>query len=118
LATWLGDNVNLTLAALLRKNGLIAENRGLFVEVHLSNGQTIDDLHLALHNLIKSEKATVQDILSDAQALRMEKWDWALPDELLMKSFASLRLEIDSAYHWIHQHFHAENGAVKIISPL
>lgn len=108
LATWLGDNVNLTLAALLRKNGLIAENRGLFVEVHLSNGQTIDDLHLALHNLIKSEKATVQDILNDAQALRMEKWDWTLPDELLMKSFASLRLEIDSTYQWIHQHFHQE----------
>lgn len=105
LLTWLGDSINNALAGMLRRYGLIAENYGLSIEINLKNAQTIDDFYSILTKLQQNKPLSVHEILEDVQTLRSEKWDWALPPELLQKSFASLRLDVDSAYAWLRTHF-------------
>jgi ATP-dependent Lhr-like helicase len=36
-------------------------------------------------------------VLAEAKNILREKWDWAMPEELLRKSFASLSLDLDEA---------------------
>lgn len=36
-------------------------------------------------------------ILAEAKNILREKWDWAMPEELLRRSFALLNLELDEA---------------------
>ncbi|MBX9770722.1 MAG: hypothetical protein K2X29_05095, partial [Candidatus Obscuribacterales bacterium] len=101
LFTWSGDSVNQTIAALLRRKNFIAENWGAVVGVTLQNGQCVDDVYVALKEIHSAPPISIHQLLADAQTLRIEKWDWALPDDLLQSSYASLRLDIDSAYNWI-----------------
>jgi ATP-dependent Lhr-like helicase len=35
--------------------------------------------------------------------LAREKWDWALPDALLRKAYASLYLDLDEGLAWVRQ---------------
>jgi len=39
-------------------------------------------------------------LLADVRNLQREKWDWALPDELLRKAYASLYLNLEEALSW------------------
>jgi ATP-dependent Lhr-like helicase len=38
--------------------------------------------------------------LEDVQNLHREKWDWALPDGLLRKAYASHYLDLPEALEW------------------
>ena len=39
-------------------------------------------------------------LLENVQNLQREKWDWALPDGLLRKAYASHYLDVDEALDW------------------
>ena len=54
-----------------------------------------------LARLAASPLPSVDTLLEGAQNLIQEKWDWALPDGLLKKSYASLYLDLDEAFAWI-----------------
>lgn len=40
-------------------------------------------------------------LLADTKNLQREKWDWALPDDLLRKAYASLYLDVEEAFGWL-----------------
>ena len=46
------------------------------------------------------EPPPLDDLLQNAKNLEREKWDWALPPELLWKTYASLNLDLDEALAW------------------
>jgi len=41
--------------------------------------------------------------LADVRNLQREKWDWALPDSLLRRAYASLYLDLGEALDWAKQ---------------
>ena len=43
---------------------------------------------------------SVDELLQSAQNLQREKWDWALPEPFLFRTYASLNLNIEEALGW------------------
>lgn len=105
LFTWMGDNVNNTVAVILRLKGVLAKNCGAMIEVTTKPSESKKDVLEILNVLANEEPMTIHQLLNDAAALRVEKWDWALPDELIQKGYASLNLDIERSYKWIKDHF-------------
>lgn len=103
LFTWLGDGANEVIGAMLRRYGLTPAPCGPAVELH-GTVENIEALPRYLIELAREETPSVESVLSHTFNLAQEKWDWALPESLLKKSFASLRLDIDSGYLWIRRH--------------
>ena len=52
---------------------------------------------LALEQVAALDASDLQTLLADVENMRREKWDWALPESLLMKSYASISLDIETA---------------------
>ncbi len=99
LLTWLGDAANEALACLLLRRGFIASAAGPGIEVQ--KGQhTTEDVLDALIDAGVDEKPPLDMLLADVRNLQREKWDWALPDPLLRKAYASLNLNLDEALAW------------------
>lgn len=94
LLTWSGDWANDALVLLLAQHRIRATNEGLVVTVI---GATKDQLLEALRRIIDCEDMPLTSLLSDAKNILREKWDWAMPDEILLKSYASLCLDMDGA---------------------
>lgn len=109
LFTWDGDSVNETIAALLRKESLLAENCGLTIAVSLNHNQTANDIFDVMRHIVDAPRLGISDILEEAQGLRLEKWDWALPDDLVQQSYASVRLDIDRGYRCIERLLQLQN---------
>lgn len=99
LMTWLGDAANETLACLLTHQGVFANASGPGVEVR-KVGTDGGDLRAALAHIASSPLPSLAELLCDAENLFREKWDWALPMELLQRSYASLSLNFDEALAW------------------
>ena len=100
LFTWLGDAANEGIAALLRSQKLIPYIHGPVIEF-FGSGTSERDVTDCLHRLKASSMPDVSVLLADSKNLFREKWDWALSDSLLKKSYASLYLDIDEAWDWI-----------------
>lgn len=100
LFTWLGDGANEALAALLRGRGFTPFVSGPAIEI---SGKNVDENRITDYfNELAAEPAPSPELLLfDTFNLSQEKWDWALPDILLKKSFASLRLDIAAAHNWL-----------------
>lgn len=98
--TWLGDDANEVLAAMLRRRGFTPFVGGPAIEI---KGKEIDEKRVAdyLIELASELAPSPESLLSDCFNLSQEKWDWALPDVLLKKSFASLHLDIAAAHQWL-----------------
>ena len=107
LFTWLGDGTNEVIGAMLRRYGLTPALCGPAIELY-GTAENVGAIPRYLVELANEEMPTVESVLSHTFNLSQEKWDWALPDNLLQKSFASLRLNIDTAYEWIQ--FNAEKS--------
>ena len=93
IVSWLGDHANDALCLLLDHVGLRCESEGLLISTHVD----IDKLMLALEQVAALDASDLQTLLADVENMRREKWDWALPESLLMKSYASISLDIETA---------------------
>ncbi len=100
LLTWLGDAANEAIACLLLRRGFTASAGGPGVEV-LKGQCTADDILDVLIDAGEDESPPLEMLLADVTNLQREKWDWALPDRLLRKAYASLRLDVEEARGWV-----------------
>jgi ATP-dependent helicase Lhr and Lhr-like helicase len=99
--TWLGDDVNEAIVCMLRFHGFDAALAGPFVEVQ-KGGSENEDILAALTHDIQSESVT--DLFSKKDNLLREKWDWALPETLLRKSYLTRYLDLAGAVAWAATH--------------
>ena len=99
LLTWLGDATNQAVACLLQRRGFNASPAGPGVEV-LKGDHSTEDIIDALIDAGNDEPPSLDDLLANVKNLQREKWDWALPDQLLRRSYASLHLNLDEALTW------------------
>lgn len=99
LLTWLGDAANEALACLLLRRGFIATAGGPGVEVQKGK-RTTEDVVDVLADAAVDEIPPLDLLLADVSNLQREKWDWALPDSLLRRTYASLYLDIGEALTW------------------
>lgn len=93
LVSWMGDYANDALRLLLNHVGTQCDNSGLFMEI----GGDLEHAKAALSAVGKMDGKDLHSILADVENMQREKWDWALPKSLLMKSFASISLDIQTA---------------------
>ncbi|SEK16221.1 MULTISPECIES: DEAD/DEAH box helicase [unclassified Variovorax] len=100
LLTWLGDAANEALACILLRRGFKSAPAGIGVSVIKGQGTTEDVLD-AVHDAALDESPPLGVLLADVKNLQREKWDWALPDDLLRQAYASLYLDIDEALGWV-----------------
>ncbi|VVQ10219.1 ATP-dependent RNA helicase DeaD [Pseudomonas fluorescens] len=96
LISWLGDYANDALRLLLNHVGLSCDNAGLAIEVDANIHRTL----AALKDVGDLNANDLDSILADVENMLREKWDWALPEQLLMKSFASISLDISTAINF------------------
>ncbi|MCP5285412.1 MAG: DEAD/DEAH box helicase [Burkholderiaceae bacterium] len=102
LLTWLGDAANEALACLLLRRGFKASAAGPGVEV-LKGQHTTEDVLDAVFDAGIDDDPSLDALLVDVSNMQREKWDWALPDQLLRHSYASLNLNVDEALSWIRR---------------
>lgn len=100
ILTWMGDAANEALACLLLRRGFKATAAGPGIEVHKS-GHSGTDILDALRDTSFDVAPSLDELLIDVKNLQRQKWDWALPDGLLRKAYASLYLDLDEAQVWI-----------------
>lgn len=77
--------------------GLSCDNAGLAIEVDANIHRTLT----ALKDVGDLDANDLDSILADVENMLREKWDWALPESLLMKSFASISLDISTAIGFV-----------------
>ncbi|MHB1677821.1 MAG: DEAD/DEAH box helicase [Sulfuriferula sp.] len=102
LLTWLGDSGNEALACMLMLQGLEAVASGLGVEIQKGTRSMAETIELITH-IRWDEDLPLDLLLEKAKNLQREKWDWALPDHLLRKSYASQYLNLNEARKWLEQ---------------
>jgi ATP-dependent Lhr-like helicase len=93
LISWLGDHANDALLLLLNHLGLSCDSAGLAIEIDASVSRTQG----AMEEVGRLNAGDLDSILANVENMLREKWDWALPESLLMKSFASVSLDISTA---------------------
>jgi ATP-dependent Lhr-like helicase len=99
ILTWLGDAANEAIACLLIRRGFIATAAGPGVEVQ-KGLHTTEEILDALIDTAIEDPPPLNVLLADVKNLQREKWDWALPDDLLRIAYASLYLNLDEALKW------------------
>lgn len=107
LMTWLGDAANEAIACLLIRRGFVAAPSGPGVEVVKSDRATQDVLD-ALADAAVDDMPPLDMLLADVKNLAREKWDWALPDSLLRRAYASLYLDLDEGLAWVRETCHPQ----------
>jgi ATP-dependent Lhr-like helicase len=129
LVTWLGDDANEALVCMLRSMGLQAQvaDLGVCLEPQAVDAQRrqviayeeltempreqsdlfathqgrIEQIAQALLSMASEPPQPVDKLLADCQNMQREKWDWALPQQLLARSYASLNMDLDQARQWV-----------------
>jgi ATP-dependent helicase Lhr and Lhr-like helicase len=95
LVPWAGDFAQNALILMLRSLGLASgDNEGLIVRC---KGWNLDRLSDACSDIVNLDKVDLLEMLKDVENLGQSKWDWALPKELLVQSYASTHLDIPGA---------------------
>ena len=100
LLTWLGDSANEALACLLQRRGYTASAAGPGVEVVKTDTSSTDEVVDALVDAAVDDEPPLELLLANSKNLYREKWDWALPQSLLRKTYASLNLNLEEALKW------------------
>jgi ATP-dependent Lhr-like helicase len=100
LLTWMGDDANDAIACTLNQYGFTAASSGPGVEVGKGKRTTSDVLNVLFDSVTK-EAPSLDALLEKTENLIHEKWDWALPDALLRKNYASHFLDLVQARQWI-----------------
>lgn len=96
LMTWMGDYGNDALRLLLNHVGLTCDNAGLSIDIDSSALVA----KAALEAVADLDGNDLASLLENVENMLREKWDWSLPGPLLMKSFASISLDIATAIHF------------------
>ena len=104
LFTWLGDAANEVISCLLARQGMTAWIAGPGLEV-MKKGNTSEDIESVLYDACIEEPPSLPELLSGAKNLERAKWDWALPQNLLQKTYGSLNLNIEEAFNWLRSAF-------------
>ena len=95
LFVWEGDQLQEALAILLKSYGLAASNAGICIEV----SHTTRELVVQRLAEISAQPCPAVDAIVQARDVRdPEKWDWVLPDDLFVASYASRALALSDAY--------------------
>jgi ATP-dependent helicase Lhr and Lhr-like helicase len=95
LLPWAGDQANNALVLLLRALGLPSgSNHGLVIACE---GWPIERLIDACSDIAELKEIDLLAMLQDVENLGQSKWDWALPRDLLVRSYASMHLDIPAA---------------------
>jgi len=95
LVPWAGDLAQNALVLMLRLLGLEAgANEGLIVRCP---GWNLDRIKAACSEVLSLPETDFLAMLKDVENLRQSKWDWALPRDLLVQSYASTHLDIEGA---------------------
>ena len=81
--------------------GALWELGTLGVEVLKGSATTTDEIVDVLMDAAVDESPPLDVLLANAKNLQREKWDWALPDNLLRKAYASLNLNLEEALAWV-----------------
>lgn len=100
LLTWLGDSANEAIACLFNRKGFVATPAGPGVEVQ-KGARSIDQILAVLGEAAAEEVPPPDSLLANARNLKREKWDWALPDRLLWKAYASHHLDLKEGLEWV-----------------
>ena len=100
LFTWLGDAANEAIACLLTYQGFQAFHGELGVEVRKASAH---DVAKALKEVTEREPPSPEALLAGARNLARAKWDWALPEDLLARGYASSYLDLNEAMVWLRQ---------------
>jgi hypothetical protein len=87
--------VQAALAVLLINQGKQAEDNGICVEVRHTTPDALAD---ALAHIADQPCPPPEQILTRNQVRNPEKWDWVLPDNLFLASFASRALALEEAH--------------------
>jgi ATP-dependent Lhr-like helicase len=89
---WGGDLAQNALVLLLRSLGLeTVSNDGLVVRCE---GWDLNRLTDACSDIVNMDAVDLLAMLKEVENLGQSKWDWALPRELLVQSYASMHLDI------------------------
>jgi ATP-dependent Lhr-like helicase len=95
LLTWSGDDSNDALVVLLRSLGVgDIGNEGLIVAIGKCDNDSLVD---KLSDIAELDDKDLSSMLTDVHNMQRGKWDWALSDSLLKKSFASQFLSLEGA---------------------
>jgi ATP-dependent Lhr-like helicase len=97
--TWMGDAANEALVLALRHAGVACQVEGPIIEVQ-AGCRNVTVLRQTLAAIGNSAPIDPQKLLEGADNLVKEKWDWALPPQLLKRAYASLWLDIPAAQAW------------------
>jgi ATP-dependent helicase Lhr and Lhr-like helicase len=71
-----------------------AWNQGAVVSVKASG---LDPVLGALRKIANMTPSELNDALQPIRNVENEKWDWALPDDVKLSAYASLRLDMQGA---------------------
>lgn len=96
LLTWCGDRVNNTLALMLKAHGVSVMNEGVALAMP---GVQAAQLQVLLRTLKAEGLPSATELVAGVKNLAREKWDWTLPEPVLVKTYSSSCLEPAAAMH-------------------
>lgn len=107
LLTWQGDYINDAMSLMLNRTGVTCTGSGLVLEIESSK----ERLLTVLREVAQLDAADIEPLLRDVKNLKREKWDWILPESLLIKSFASSQLDFSGAIRFAGELVIQESGS-------
>ena len=95
LFVWEGDQLQSALVVLLRSFGLDAKNSGICIEISHATRELVEQ---RLLEISAQPCPTADSIVRRRDVTGSEKWDWVLPDDLFVASYASRALALEEAH--------------------
>jgi ATP-dependent Lhr-like helicase len=95
LFLWEGDQVQEALEVLLKSYGLDAKNIGICIEISHATRELVEQ---RLQEISAQPCPAADAIIQRRDVRDSEKWDWVLPDDLFVASYASRALALADAH--------------------
>lgn len=92
---WVGDKTLFTMSLELKRHGVEASVEGPALEVL---DTTPDALREVLDDVLAHQRTSASSLAGVMENRQIDKWDWALDDDLLNESAGARRLDVDGAW--------------------